>query len=336
MGSARRRRGCGPLDRRAAGGPGRPSAHAPSSASVITSTTERRDHVRKPRRPYRGRVVALATKHGKERAIGRPLQAALGLEVVVPPNLDTDALGTFSGEVERVGTPKEVALRKARLGMAAAELPYGLASEGSFGPHPFIPFLPIGQELLVFVDDVLGIELSEFLIVEDTNFNHQVAAPGDDLTDFLQRIGFPSHAVIARPNIARPSATWDRQLLFKGLTEPATLKEAIAASAATSPDGRAHIETDMRAHLNPTRMASIRRLAFRLARRLATACPACGAPGWGRIDVELGLPCMDCSTPTDLVRAEILGCAACDHRSAHPRPDGRSHAEPGQCPYCNP
>ena len=300
------------------------------------STTERRDHVRTPRCPYRGRVVALATKHGKERAIGRPLQAALGLEVMVPPNLDTDALGTFSGEVERVGTPKEMALRKARLGMAAAELPYGLASEGSFGPHPFIPFLPIGQELLIFVDDVLGIELSEFLIVEDTNFNHQIVAPGDDLTGFLQGIGFPSHAVIARPNIARPNATWDRQLLFKGLTELATLKEAIAASAATSPDGRAHIETDMRAHLNPTRMASIRRLAFRLARRLATVCPACGTPGWGRIDVELGLPCMDCGTLTDLVRAEILGCTACDHRSAHPRPDGRSHAEPGQCPYCNP
>lgn len=298
---------------------------------MITSTTERRDHVRTPRRPYRGRVVALATKHGKERAIGRPLQAALGLEVVVPPNLDTDALGTFSGEVERVGTPREVALRKARLGMAAAELPYGLASEGSFGPHPFIPFLPIGQELLVFVDDVLGIELSEFLVVEGTNFNHQVAAPGDDLTDFLQRIGFPTHAVIARPN-----ATWDSRLIFKGITEPAMLREVIVASAAASPDGRAHIETDMRAHRNPTRMASIRRLAFRLARRLATACPACGAPGWGRIDVELGLPCMDCGTPTDLVRTEILGCAACDHRSSRPRPDGRSHAEAGQCPYCNP
>lgn len=303
---------------------------------MITNATGRRDHVRAPRPRYRGRTVALATKHGKERAIERPLQAALGLQVVVPPNLDTDALGTFSGEVERVGTPREVALQKARLGMAAAKLPHGLASEGSFGPHPLIPFLPIGQELLVFIDDVLGIEVSEFLVVEDTNFNHHVAAPGDDVTDFLQRVGFPSHAVIARPNIARPDAAWDRHVLFKGLTELATLREAIAVSAAASPDGRAHIETDMRAHLNPTRMASIRKLAFRLARRLATVCPACGTPGWGRIDVQLGLPCMDCGTPTDLVRSEILGCAACDHRSSQPRPDGRSHAEPGQCPYCNP
>jgi hypothetical protein len=87
--------------------------------------------------------------------------------------------------------------------MAAAKLPYGLASEGSFGPDPSIPFLPIGQELLVFVDDVLNIELSEFLVVESTNFNHQVAAPGDDLTDFLRRSGFPSHALIVRPNVSR-------------------------------------------------------------------------------------------------------------------------------------
>ncbi len=303
---------------------------------ATTSTTNPRDHVREPRGPYRGRVVALATKHGKERAIGRPLRATLGLEVVVPRNLDTDTLGTFSGEVERVGTPTEVAIRKARLGMAAAGVPCGVASEGSFGPHPLIPFLPIGEELLVFVDDVLGFELTEFLIVEDTNFGHHVAEPGADLADFLRRIGFPRHAVIARPNIARPDATLDRRLLVKGITGLAALSEAIAAAAATSADGRARIETDMRAHLNPTRMASIRKLAFRLGRRLATGCPACGAPGWGRIDVELGLRCMDCGAPTDLVRAEILGCASCDHRASHPRPDGRSHADPGQCQYCNP
>jgi hypothetical protein len=77
---------------------------------------------------YRDRRAVLATMHGKERAIGRPLRAGLGLEIVVPAALDTDRLGTFSGEVERVGSPWDVAIRKARFGMAATGLPFGIAN----------------------------------------------------------------------------------------------------------------------------------------------------------------------------------------------------------------
>lgn len=81
------------------------------------------------------RQASLATKHSKERAIARPLRFALGLDIAATPDLDTDLLGTFSGEVPRVGTALEVCKRKARLGMAGTGLPFGLASEGSFGPH---------------------------------------------------------------------------------------------------------------------------------------------------------------------------------------------------------
>lgn len=52
---------------------------------------------------YRDRQVSLATMHGKERAIALPFSRALGLRVVLPSGLDTDALGTFSGEVKRNG-----------------------------------------------------------------------------------------------------------------------------------------------------------------------------------------------------------------------------------------
>jgi len=111
--------------------------------------------------PYAGRAAVLATRHGKERLLGRPLRVTPGLRLRVPPDLDTDALGTFTGEVARVGTPLEVARRKARLGMEAMGLPLGLASEGSFGPHPTIPFLPADHELLLFVDDERGVETVE-------------------------------------------------------------------------------------------------------------------------------------------------------------------------------
>jgi hypothetical protein len=51
---------------------------------------------------YSGGTAILTTKHGKERAIGPALTAAVGLRVL-PVSADTDALGTFTGEVERPG-----------------------------------------------------------------------------------------------------------------------------------------------------------------------------------------------------------------------------------------
>jgi hypothetical protein len=96
--------------------------------------------MRLPAGPYRGQVAVLTTKHGKERTVARQLRVALGVVATVPREIDTDLLGTFTGEVEQVGTPREVAISKARLGMRASGISLGLSSEGSFGPHPLIPF----------------------------------------------------------------------------------------------------------------------------------------------------------------------------------------------------
>jgi len=82
--------------------------------------------------PYRGVTAAFATKHFKESVVA-PAFATLEISVVVP-EVDTDQLGTFTGEIHRVGTPKEVVLKKARLGIQASGLLYGIASEGSIGP----------------------------------------------------------------------------------------------------------------------------------------------------------------------------------------------------------
>jgi hypothetical protein len=103
--------------------------------------------------PYAGRRIALATMHGKDSAIAPPLRLRVGADLVVPVGLDTDALGTFTGEIERKGTMREVAIAKARLGMVATGLQLGLASEGSYGPHSSVPFMAAGVELLALVDD---------------------------------------------------------------------------------------------------------------------------------------------------------------------------------------
>lgn len=114
--------------------------------------------------PYLGKRAALATMHGKEAVTGPAFRGALGLIVEPPMGIDTDALGTFTGEVPRIGTMRDAAIATARLGMAASGLPIGIASEGSYGPHPRIPSVPSGVELMVLVDDVLGIVVVEHVI----------------------------------------------------------------------------------------------------------------------------------------------------------------------------
>jgi len=59
------------------------------------------------------------------------------------------------------------------------------------------------------------------------------------------------------------------------------LAELIERCRLADPDGRVWLETDMRAHCNPTRMRSIRRLGIALVRRLQTPCSECGSPGLG-------------------------------------------------------
>lgn len=278
--------------------------------------------------PYAGRRAALATMHGKDRALARPLRAGLGLSLVVPDAFDTDAFGAFTGEVERRGTPRETCLRKARAGMAAAGLPLGLASEGTFGPHPVLGFAPLHEEVLALVDDERGMTLVETLATMRTNFAH-TTTDGPLPEGFLRRAGFPAHALAVRPNR-------DGTAMRKGVADRAALADAIEEAAAGSSDGLARLETDMRAHANPYRLRVLRRLAGVLVRRLRTPCPACGGPGWGVEGREPGLPCGACGTPTALPWRERWRCPGCGHEASLPRADGVREADPMVCGVCNP
>lgn len=282
---------------------------------------------------YLGSKVALATMHGKERALARPFRSLLGLALELPAGLDTDQLGSFDGRVPRAGGAEQSCRRKAQLGMDILGLPLGLASEGSFGPHPELPFLATGLEVMVFLDQEHGLEIWERLIARRTNFAHRCVTELAELEGWLAQVGFPAHGLIVRPEHPCRGA---ETLLFKDLPDHLQLAGAINAAAAASSSGRALLETDMRAHRNPTRMESLRVLATRLARRIASACPACAAPGWGRVDVLPGLPCGWCGMPTPLMHRERFGCVSCSHTEEHPRPDGLAEADPQHCPLCNP
>jgi hypothetical protein len=281
--------------------------------------------------PYAGRTAALATMHGKERVIAPAFAEAVGLALIVPPGLDTDAFGTFSGEAPRVGTMLEVAILKARAGMARAGVKIAVASEGTFAPHARIGILPAAIELMALVDDESGQVISESIVSLATNFDRVIVSPNDNTGAFLEQVQFPSHGIVVRPHAGGPAAA-----VWKGLVAEATVARAIELAAAISADGAAIVETDMRAHFNPTRMASLGELAWRLAARVARLCPQCGAPGYDVVERKAGLACLDCGTATSLVACEIVRCDSCGASEERAPPHGLLGAAPMHCPSCNP
>jgi len=87
---------------------------------------------------FENRKVVIATKHHKEKFIAPLFENELGVKCFVPYDFDTDVLGTFSGEVDRKDTAFETVKKKCLLAMEQTNCDLGIASEGSFGPHPIV------------------------------------------------------------------------------------------------------------------------------------------------------------------------------------------------------
>lgn len=278
--------------------------------------------------PYQGELVVFGTVHGKQEQVAPAFAKFLRARVIAPAGLDTDQFGTFTGDIARTLSPVEAARAKAGVAMSAAACAYGLASEASYGPLPGVGVLR-HEELLLFIDASRGIEIIEgvrHLTPVPPPLTVRTSADADAL---LQQIDFPAQGVTVRATITGNPAG-----ITKGITNHDHLRQALQVATATSPDGHAVIEVDLRAHHNPARRAVLTELGHRLARRLATPCPVCRCPGYGRTRTRAGLPCADCGCPTELIAADIHSCAMCNQQHAVPRPDRA--AAPRWCPDCNP
>jgi Zn ribbon nucleic-acid-binding protein len=275
---------------------------------------------------YRGRRVALLTQHHKERVLG-PALAELGAAVEVVGGFDTDTLGTFTREIPRFGTQLEAARRKARVGMARSGLSVGLGSEGAFGPDPF-GILPWNVEVVVLVDDVHGVEVvgrAAGPALHEHDHVDSLAA----LERFAERVDFPAHGLVLRPDGP------DGAPILKGLVDLEGLRAAWAEGVAASRGGRVFVEHDLRAHVHPSRMARIAEAAADLVARVGSACPACAAPGFWAVARVEGLECEACGLPTREARGERRGCVRCDHVEETLWSDAPP-ADPALCGFCNP
>lgn len=276
-------------------------------------------------RPYLGHVAAMATKHGKVPLVGPALCDVLGL-LVVQAEVDTDLLGTFTGEVPRTDAPAATAFRKARLGMEATGRQIGIASEGTIGPDGLLPVVA-DLEVVAIVDDVHGFSLAETAVGYGTVAHSWVLDGASPHDHDLHRAGFPSHGLIVRRD-DDPTGT-----IHKGIRDERALYRAIAECRSRGA-GAIRVDSDLRAMHSPTRCTVIERAARALAERLAVACPRCACPGWGLVEVVAGRPCAGCSAPTRLVVAHIEGCPRCDARRTVE--SAERTADPSTCGLCNP
>lgn len=280
--------------------------------------------------PYHDKTCVIATMHEKEKAVAPAFLDLIGLKII-KAKIDTDQLGTFTGEVERKGTPLTCVRQKCELALKDRKIPMGIASEGSFGPHPFIPFLNCDHEILYFIDQERGFALHQSLLSTKTNYFSEAISDLQRLKTFCNQALFPSHGLIVRPNKSN-----NNTLIIKGIQTEDGLQEAFLKCCRLSEDGNALVETDMRAHMNPTRMRVIRELAESFSKRLATPCPNCDNPGWGVVDSHKGLECAMCGSETEMIRSEVLGCPKCQYKENRLRQDGLTLADPKYCNWCNP
>ena len=171
--------------------------------------------------PYANKRIGLATMHAKELAIAPPFRRLLGAEIVVAPELDTDALGTFSGEVPRPDALVETCVLKAELAFRSLDVDCAIASEGSYGPIERVPLVPSGVEIMAFVDRKRGIKLVETLGTHRTNWRlmrfkaGDPAVPADRQGDGLSALrrvrDLQQRLRAGRSRTCRPSTTsWRR------------------------------------------------------------------------------------------------------------------------------
>ena len=278
---------------------------------------------------YKNKPLVLTTMHQKEIAIKPLFEKELHF-FVQTLFYDTDLLGTFTGEIPRRLSQVESAKEKALIGLKISNEKFSIGSEGSFGPHPYIPFAASNVETLYFIDLENGIELCQSNMSTKSNFHHDIFSHLEEMGSFLKHVYFPSHALILKPHVFNGLFK-----CFKGINNLDALKEAFTICRASSEDGRVFVQTDMRAHMNPTRMHVISETAALLAKRILCLCPACNCPGFGFKEKKDKKVCQDCKGPTTLALFDVHSCLKCNYATDY-LIDNNDSAPPEFCLYCNP
>lgn len=278
---------------------------------------------------FEGRKVIVASMHGKHHVMKPLIKQYLNLEVTTVPDLDTDQFGTFSGEIERPFDPVTTLRKKILKGLRNAGETLGIGNEGSFGPHPNMPFVHANQELVMLIDLENDLEIMETVISTDTNHAQMMIRHLNDLHDFVRRAQFPSHGIIMKQIKDGKVLTMEKGILsWEWL-------QAVYTQFRSAQGVEIWAETDMRGYLNPTRMKVIEKATELLMKKVTHLCPECQWPGFGVSQVKPGLCCAQCGTPTRLALYKVYQCKHCGFSDERYYAEEKK-ADPQFCDVCNP
>jgi hypothetical protein len=277
---------------------------------------------------FQNRKLLIATKHQKENVIAPILERELGVSCFTDEAFDTDTLGTFTGEVERELDPVSTAREKCLRAMKQNNCDLGVASEGSFGPHPTMFFVSADDEFMIFIDTQNNVEVLVRELSTVTNFNGKKINNEKEMFEFAEQVGFPDHGLILRKSKEESTD------IYKGIADIETLKRVF--EDLYSKYNSVYAETDMRAMYNPTRMTVIGMATEKLVQKIKSTCPNCMMPGFGITDARRGLECSLCGLPTKSTRSYIYVCQHCQFIKEEMYPHNKTTEEPTFCDYCNP
>lgn len=277
---------------------------------------------------FQGRSLVIATQHGKEEVICPVLVPTLGVDCYVPDFVNTDDLGTFTGEIERPGSPLDVVRQKCQMAREVTGMDLVVANEGTFAPHPYLHFVPSDEELIMLTDYKNNIEIYTSLLSTETNYAFGYIHSHKELSDFAERVLFPSHTLLLKDSeknfthVVKDIKDWDSlSLHFEFMLQKY---------------GTCYVETDMRAHHNPTRMKVIQQVCLKLIEKVGCLCPQCATPGFGVVDVREGLPCSFCGFPTRSILSHVYKCMKCLYTQEKRYPFDKTEENPMYCDFCNP
>ncbi len=276
---------------------------------------------------WRQSQAVIATMHGKERVIGPRLEAAFGISVLVPTTLNTDTFGTFTREVKRPHDQLETARQKALAGIKATGARIGIASEGSFGPHPTIPFVQANYEVVVLIDSETGFETVGTATATNVTPKGQWVTSAEEAVATATAWGFPVQGVIVR--VSKEG----RRGIYKEITSIDNLLDTTTRLLRPWWRRQIYLETDMRAHRCGARMETIAAATDNLIARITERCPACCWPGFSQHTFSGNLPCAHCGQATSLPTTRATRCRHCGHTETESL---ATTADPAECNYCNP
>jgi hypothetical protein len=278
---------------------------------------------------FENKIFSVATKHKKE-IVFKSVFSQLGLNYIAANEIDTDVLGTFTGEIERKFSPLETALQKAKL--LASEInnvDFIIANEGTFGPHPTIPFVVSDSEVILMYEVKTGKYFYFHDISTNTNFAETEISSFNQLNDFLSQVKFPSHALIVSAKLNDGRIHYE-----KGIQDQHNLEFQVNRLINISCNLSVKVQTDMRAHLNPTRMNFIAECAQKFVEELKCSCPKCNYPQFKIRRTERGLPCYICNNPTQSIKKYIYECLNCNYTEE--KNNEKEFEDPMYCEFCNP